>query len=102
VGALANYGIGAGGWVSQDQFPRLMADVNGDGDTLYGHGGNDVLDGGDGADAMFGGSGDDAYVVDNIGDVVVENASEGNDTVWNAMIAANTTFIAGRGRHCAA
>jgi Ca2+-binding RTX toxin-like protein len=71
----------------------------GGGDTLYGHGGNDVLDGGAGADAMLGGSGDDAYAVDNIADMVVENAGEGNDTVWNALIAANALFAAGRDRH---
>ena len=31
VGGIANYGYLAGGWTSQDQYPRQLADVNGDG-----------------------------------------------------------------------
>jgi Ca2+-binding RTX toxin-like protein len=40
-----------------------------------------VLDGGTGADTMAGGAGDDTYIVDDAGDVVVENPDEGTDTV---------------------
>ena len=40
-----------------------------------------MLDGGAGADTMIGGLGNDTYVVDNVGDVVIENANEGTDTV---------------------
>ena len=54
-------------------------------DSLSGLGGNDVLDGGLGADTMSGGAGNDIYFVDNVGDVVIELASEGTDTV-NASI----------------
>jgi Ca2+-binding RTX toxin-like protein len=54
-------------------------------DNLTGLGGNDTLDGGAGADTMAGGVGNDIYFVDNSGDVVVEQASEGTDTV-NASI----------------
>ncbi|NEK20789.1 hypothetical protein GR257_39480, partial [Rhizobium leguminosarum] len=35
----------------------------------------------------IGGAGDDTYVVDNAGDVVTENAGEGNDTVKTALAA---------------
>jgi Ca2+-binding RTX toxin-like protein len=39
------------------------------------------MDGLAGADTMIGGLGDDSYTIDYIGDVVVENANEGTDSV---------------------
>ncbi|HEY7986265.1 MAG TPA: calcium-binding protein, partial [Methylophilaceae bacterium] len=53
--------------------------------TLTGGAGNDTLNGGTGADTMLGGTGDDTYVVDNVGDVVTENAGEGIDTVQSGI-----------------
>ncbi|MDP5279189.1 hypothetical protein Q9Q95_09660 [Sphingomonas sp. DG1-23] len=50
-------------------------------DQLFGLGGNDLLDGGMGADQMTGGAGDDIYVVDDLADLIFENAGEGIDTV---------------------
>ena len=41
-------------------------------DVLYGGEGNDTLDGGTGADTLTGGAGNDTYIVDDVGDVVVE------------------------------
>ncbi|MEN0117736.1 MAG: rhizobiocin, partial [Agrobacterium cavarae] len=38
-----------------------------------------------GADTLIGGLGDDTYFVDNTGDVIVENAGEGIDTVKTAL-----------------
>ena len=61
-------------------------------DTLMGGGGNDTLDGGTGVDGMIGGTGNDTYFLDNVGDVIVENAGEGIDTVYTAsnyMLGAN-------------
>jgi len=53
--------------------------------TLSGMAGNDTLDGGLGADTLLGGVGDDTYIVDNTGDLVIENAAEGIDTVKSAI-----------------
>lgn len=50
-------------------------------DTLQSSRGNDVLDGGIGDDEMTGGAGNDTYVVDSLGDVVIEGPTGGNDTV---------------------
>lgn len=49
--------------------------------TLTGLGGNDTLEAGTGTDRLVGGTGDDIYTVDAQTDVIVENASEGTDTV---------------------
>ncbi|UUZ74664.1 hypothetical protein LP414_20210 [Polaromonas sp. P1(28)-13] len=49
---------------------------------MIGSKGNDVLVGGLGNDTMVGGLGNDTYEVNEAGDVVVENADAGIDTVW--------------------
>ena len=50
-------------------------------DTLFGGAGNDRLIGGAGNDSLVGGDGDDTYVIDTLGDVIIELAGEGIDTV---------------------
>ncbi len=50
-------------------------------DRLFGDLGDDVLDGGTQADMMAGGLGNDSYRVGDAGDLVVERAGEGIDTV---------------------
>ena len=53
------------------------ADLQGFGNSaanaIFGNSGNNILDGGAGADSMTGGAGNDAYIVENAGDLVVEN-----------------------------
>jgi len=54
-------------------------------DSLTGGGGNDSLTGNGGADVLRGGAGDDKYSVDNVGDIVSENAGEGTDTISTVL-----------------
>lgn len=54
-------------------------------DELLGLAGNDRLVGNGGADRLVGGSGNDTYVVDDVGQVVVEQAGEGDDTVESQL-----------------
>ncbi|MFP5433758.1 MAG: calcium-binding protein, partial [Alphaproteobacteria bacterium] len=53
---------------------------------LTGNGGNNLLNGGADADKMTGGLGDDVYIVDNIGDVVIETNIGGTDVI-NASVS---------------
>ena len=71
---------------------------------LTGGAGNDTLDGGAGADTLAGGTGNDTYVVDNVGDVVTENANEGTDLVQSSIstiLGANVEnlTLTGRGNY---
>jgi trimeric autotransporter adhesin len=63
-----------------DNFDNILVGNSGN-NTLIAGSGNDTLDGGAGADTLNGGTGNDTYIVDNIGDVVIENLNEGTDTV---------------------
>ena len=49
--------------------------------------GSDTIDGGGGIDSMSGGTDNDNYIVDNAGDVVVENAGEGTLDLVRARVS---------------
>ncbi len=89
-------------WTLADNLENLTLtgtnDINGSGNTLnnaltgnaaanqlLGLGGNDNLNGGTGADTLAGGIGNDSYTVDNVGDMTIENISEGADTVNSSI-----------------
>ena len=79
--------------------PDMHVTGTADANILRGADGNDVLDGAGGADTMIGGLGNDTSSVDNIGDVVTENAAEGTDTVQTNLasyaLPANVENLAG-------
>ncbi|MCW5729592.1 MAG: type I secretion C-terminal target domain-containing protein [Alphaproteobacteria bacterium] len=68
-------------------------------DRFFGRGGNDTLigglgddtldgsDGGNGGDTLIGGMGDDLYVVDHLGDMVIESEGEGEGDTIRALIS---------------
>ncbi|WP_166652437.1 calcium-binding protein [Enterovirga rhinocerotis] len=89
---LDNYVLGAN---VENLFLMGTADLSGTGNalnnvlqgnsganTLSGGAGNDRLDGRAGADTLIGGTGNDTYYIDDLGDVMVEEAGEGYDTAF--------------------
>ena len=87
-------------------FTPFLSSVLGDDDTitggagadhLLGFGGNDTIDGKAGNDTMEGGTGNDIYIVDKAGDVVIEDGSEGIDTIRSSIaIDLGGTSFAGQ------
>ncbi len=82
--AINGTGNGLDNLIIGNDAANILSGLDGN-DTLIANGGNDRLDGGLGADTMLGGAGDDTYVVDNIGDLVIEDINAGTDTVESSI-----------------
>jgi serralysin len=66
-------------------------------DTIFGGGGEDTIDGGLDADAMYGGSHDDTYLVDHLGDFIVESPDGGYDTAEVSVSGYTLDYFVERG-----
>ena len=62
----------------------VLVGLGGD-DQIVGLAGHDVLDGGTGADVLTGNLGNDTYIIGESGDVVIEAADEGMDTLQSSI-----------------
>ncbi|KQT56909.1 hypothetical protein ASG52_02175 [Methylobacterium sp. Leaf456] len=113
VRASASYTLAAGQEIealtTTDAASRIAINLTGNefAQSITGNAGTNILDGGLGADTMTGLGGNDTYVVDNVGDKVIEAKAGGSDTVRAALgyiLAAGqeietltTTNVAGTG-----
>ena len=78
--AVVGIGNGLGNQIVGDNVANTLSGLGGDNslfglggnDNMFGGTGNDLLNGGVGADTMRGELGNDTYVVDNVGDVVID------------------------------
>ncbi|MFJ4497967.1 M10 family metallopeptidase C-terminal domain-containing protein [Pseudomonas atacamensis] len=95
LSSMSNYTLGTN---LENLTLRFADNINGTGNALNnvitGNAGNNILDGGAGADTLIGGLGNDTYVIDNVGDVIVESSTLINEidtvrTSFNYSLGAN-------------
>ncbi|WP_348253207.1 calcium-binding protein [Funiculus sociatus] len=65
--------------------------------SLFGGFGDDLLDGGAGADRMEGGAGSDTYIVDNIGDQIIEEFRNPSNQYDTDTVESSITWTLGGG-----
>lgn len=83
-------GSGSGGNGNFDLTGNALDNV------LTGDNGDNRIDGKAGADTMIGGTGNDTYIVDHVGDVIVEATNEGLDRVQSSVshtLSANVDYL---------
>jgi Ca2+-binding RTX toxin-like protein len=108
VYTTVNYALRAGQEIetlavnSNADYANLAINLTGNefANALIGNAAANKLDGKGGADTMSGGGGDDIYYVDHPGDVVVETANQGTDTVFTAVshtLSANVEILRAQG-----
>ncbi|MGQ0455747.1 MAG: Ig-like domain-containing protein [Hyphomicrobium sp.] len=86
--------------LSADSGRPYQFNGRGGNDDITGTAGGDTLDGGAGRDTLRGGRGNDVYVVDDAGDVVIEEARGGFDRVVSSIdyaLGENVEHLALRG-----
>jgi Ca2+-binding RTX toxin-like protein len=69
-------------------------------DSLFGGSGKDFLDGGLGNDRLEGGNGNDIYVVDSLGDIIIDQPGSGIETIrasvdWTLQAGLDHLFLSG-------
>lgn len=88
---LSGTGNGAANVLTGNSGANALTGLGGH-DTLNGGAGADTLNGGAGNDSMTGGAGNDLFIIDTLGDVAVEEADGGIDTiqtVFSTILGAN-------------
>ncbi len=90
VKSMVSFNVGAGSVVELLELVgagNLNATGSASANTLIGNNGDNILDGGGGADTLKGGAGKDTYILDNAGDVVIEEGADVGDTVKSSALS---------------